>query len=69
MTYLSNIVDEFNQFTEYLNTIMPTEKQQPLKEKMKCALREAYESGEQGLPYPKHYEPRNNQNSVTNLNP
>ena len=58
MTYLSNIVDEFNQFTEYLNIIMPTEKQQPLKEKMKCALREAYESGEQGLPYPQHYEPR-----------
>ena len=58
MTYLSNIVDEYNEFTEYLNTIMPSEKSKPLKEKMKCALREAYESGEQGLPYPKNYEPR-----------
>jgi hypothetical protein len=58
MTYLSNIIDEFNEFSEYLNTIMPSKEPKQLKEKMKCALREAYESGEQGLPYPRHYEPR-----------
>ena len=63
MTYLSNILDEFNELSAYLNKIMPTEKPQPLKEKMKCALREAYESGQQGLTYPKHYEPRNKQNN------
>jgi hypothetical protein len=58
MTYLSNIIEEFNELSAYLNTIMPSKEHKPLKEKMKCALKEAYESGEQGLPYPRHYEPR-----------
>jgi len=46
MTYLSNIVDEFNQFTEYLNKIMPAEnKTKPLKDKLKDAVVQAYSNG------------------------
>ena len=45
MTYLSNIIDEFNEFSEYLNTIMPTEKPQPLKDKLKDAVVQAYSNG------------------------
>jgi len=45
MTYLSNIVNEFNEFSEYLNKIMPAEKPQPLKEKLKDAIVQAYSNG------------------------
>jgi hypothetical protein len=46
MTYLSNIVDEFNEFSEYLNSIMPAEnKTKPLKDKIKDAVVLAYSNG------------------------
>ena len=57
MTYLSNIANQFNELTAYFDTIMPP-KEGRLIDKTKEALREAYECGEQGLPYPQHYEPR-----------
>ena len=60
MTYLSNIANQFNELNAYFDTIMPP-KEGRLIDKTKEALREAYECGEQGLPYPKNYEPRNNE--------
>jgi hypothetical protein len=45
MTYLSNIIDEFNEFSEYLNTISITRDTKPLKDKLKDAVVQAYSNG------------------------
>jgi hypothetical protein len=45
MTYLSNIIDEFNQFSEYLNKISTTRETKPLKDKLKDAVVQAYSNG------------------------
>lgn len=45
MTYLSNIIDEFNEFSEYLNKISITRDTKPLKDKLKDAVVQAYSNG------------------------
>jgi hypothetical protein len=45
MTYLSNIIDEFNEFSEYLNKISTTRETNPLKDKLKDAVVQAYSNG------------------------
>jgi len=45
MTYLSNIIDEFNEFSEYLNKISTTRETKPLKDKLKDAVVQAYSNG------------------------
>jgi hypothetical protein len=44
MTYLSNIANQFNELTEYFDTIMPP-KEAPIKEKVKEAIIQAYSNG------------------------
>lgn len=45
MTFLSNIIDEFNEFSEYLNKISITRDTKPLKDKLKDAVVQAYSNG------------------------
>jgi len=45
MTYLSNIIEEFNEFTEYLNKITTIRDTKTLKEKLKDAVVQAYSNG------------------------
>lgn len=45
MTYLSNIIEEFNEFSEYLNKITTIRDTKPLKDKLKDAVVQAYSNG------------------------
>jgi hypothetical protein len=60
MTYLSNIIEEFNELKAYFDTIMPP-REAKLIDKAKQAIQEANDNGKQGLNYPINYEPRGNE--------